>query len=346
MIVSIQFCKMKKLFLSLSLAILGCSSPIQLTLGTPTQIPTAVATQILAPTQTPLAPPEPGTEQNPLILALGPSPRPSAEMISAGETIAAFIQSHTGYKVVTVVKSSEADLVEAIKMGNAHIVSLSPFGYLLARESYLVTIILASLRDDQAFYGAQFIANRESKFISYYDAERNENTADATAALKQFQDKKPCWSDSASPSAYVVPLGFLTQSQVQIRSAAFLEGQLNVVRAVYADDICNFGATYIDARQLPSLEANYPDVMDRVVVIWRAPKIIPYENISLSNLLPIEMRRVLQRAFIDLMLTPEGKAAIQTVYGIDKLQVAEDAMYDEFASYVKASGLDLADLIE
>ena len=344
MIVRIQFCNMKKLFLALTLAILGCSSPVQLILGTPTPIPTP--TQMPAPTQTPLAPPEYGTKQNPLILALGPSPRASTEMISAGEVIAAFIESHTGYKVVTVVPSSETALAEAISKGNAHIVSLSPFGYELARRNNFVTVILASLRNKQAFYGAQFIANRKSEFTSYYDAKLGENTADAIVALKQFQDKKPCWSDVTSPSAYVIPLGLLTQAQVKIRSAAFLEGQLNVVRAVYADGICDFGATFIDARQLPSLEANYPDVMDRVVVIWRAPKIIPYENISLSNSLPLEMRRVLQRAFIDMMITPEGKAAIQTVYGIDDFQAAEDVMYADFELYVKASGLGLADLIK
>jgi phosphonate transport system substrate-binding protein len=247
---------------------------------------------------------------------------------------------------VTVVPSSETALVEAIGKGNAHMASLSPFGYLLARENDSVTAILASLHDKQTLYGAQFIANRKSNFISYYDAKLDENTADAAVALKQFQDKKPCWSDTASPSGHVIPLGFLTQAQVKIRSAAFLEGQLNVVRAVYADGICDFGATFIDARQLPSLEANYPDVMDQVVVIWRTPKIIPYENISLSNSLPLEMRRVLQRAFIDLMLTPEGKSAMQVVYGMDEVQIAEDATYADFALYVKVSGLDLAGLIK
>jgi phosphonate transport system substrate-binding protein len=344
MIVRIQFCEMKNFFLVLSLAILGCSSPVQLILGTPIMNPTP--THIPAPTLTPIAPPELGTEKNPLILALGASAHPSAEMVSGGKVIAALIESRTGYRVVTVIPSSESDLVEAIDKGNTHIASLSPFGYLLARENNSVTAILASLRNHQALYSAQFIANRKSNFISYYDPERDANTADTVVALKQFQAKKPCWSDTSSPSAYVVPLGLLTQSQVKTRSAAFLEGQLNVVRAVYADDICNFGATYTDARQLPSLEADYSDVMDRVVVIWRAPKIIPYENISLSNSLPIEMRRILQRAFIDFMLTPEGKAAVQTVYGIDELQIAEDTMYADFASYVKASGLDLAELIK
>ncbi len=97
---------------------------------------------------------------------------------------------------------------------------------------------------------------------------------------------------------------------------------------------------------LPALEADYPDVMDKVNVIWRVPNIIPYENISVSNSVPLEMRRVIQRAFIDLMLTPEGKAAIQTAYGIDEFQVVEDAMYTDFALYVDASGLDLTTLIE
>jgi phosphonate transport system substrate-binding protein len=344
MIVPMQYFRLKKFLVILSLAIFGCAFPVHVTLGTPTLTPTSI--QLPLPTQTPLPTPDPGTEKNPLILALGVSPHPSPELIASGEMIAAFIESHTGYQVVTVVLPSEKDLVEALNKGNAHIALLSPFAYLLAREQDSVTAILASVRDGQMFYGAQFITNRESKFISYYDNERKENTAEAAAALKQFQDKKPCWSDTASPSAYVIPLGVLNQAQVQVSNAAFLEGQLNVVRAVYAEDICDFGATFIDARELPALEANYPDVMEKVVVIWRLPNVIPYENISMATSLPLEMRRVIQRAFIDLMLTPEGKSAMQTVYGMDEVQIAEDAMYADFAAYTKVSGLDLTDLIK
>ena len=138
----------------------------------------------------------------------------------------------------------------------------------------------------------------------------------------------------------------LNQLDVKTRLGAFLEGQPSVVRAVYADDICDFGVTFIDARRSPTLEANYPDVLDKVIVIWRLPNVIPYENISISTALPIEMRRVIQRAFIDLMLTPQGKTAIQTVYGIDELQIAEDPLYEEFKKYVDDSKLDLRDLID
>jgi phosphate/phosphite/phosphonate ABC transporter binding protein len=337
---------MKKFLLILFLAILGCSFPVQLTASTPTLIPTPTRSETPTLTPPPPTPAELGTKENPLILALAPSPRSSAEAVAAGEVIAAFLESRTGYTIVAVAPVTENVLVDALDKGNAHIAALSPFGYLLARKNDSVTAILASTSNGQLFYGAQFIANRDSGFVSYYDAARNENTAEAAEALSQFKDKKACWSDMTSPSGYVVPLGVLNQAQVQISSGAFIEGQPSVVRAVYADDICDFGATFVDARQLPALESDYADVMDKVVVIWRVPQIIPYENISLATTLPVEMRRVIQRAFIDLMLTPEGKAAIQTVYGIDEFQVIEDTLYADFSLYVNASGIDLAGLIE
>jgi ABC-type phosphate/phosphonate transport system substrate-binding protein len=247
---------------------------------------------------------------------------------------------------VTVVPDSEADLVDAFGRGNAHIAVFSPFAYLLAYENGDVTAALASVRSGATLYGAQFIANRKGEFKSFYDEGRGENTAEAPIALAQFKDKKPCWSDIGSPSGYVVPLGLLNQSNVAVRSGAFLEGQPSVVRAVYAADICDFGATFIDARKSPTLESDYKDVLDKVMVVWRIPTVIPYENVSFASSLPIEMRRVLLRAFVDVMVSTEGKAAMQKIYGMEALQPVEDESYAEFASYVRASGLDLHALID
>lgn len=343
--VNIQSSKMKKVLLALILFfILGCSFPLRVTLGTPTATPTLEATS--TPTQTPQATAQPGTDQNPLILALAPSTHPTDAFIAAGDVIAAFIESKTGYRVVTVIPSSELALVEALAKGNAQIASLTPYGFVLARGDNSASAVLARVRDGKAFYGAQIIVNRDKDFTAYFDETRSENTAEAVDAMKQFQDKKPCWSDEESPSGYVVPLGLLTESQVQPRSGAFLEGQPNVVRAVYAADICDFGATFIDARTNPILEADYPDVLDKVIVVWRIPEIIPYENISVASSLPFEMRRVIQRAMIDLMGTPEGKSAMQTVYGFDEVQPVEDAAYETFIKYVNASELDLTSLIK
>ena len=340
-----QSCKMKKVLLFITLLFtLGCSFPLHVTLGTPTAIPTLTPTP--GPTVAPQTPPEPGTEQNPLILALTPSPRPTDPVIAAGDVLAAYLEERTGYRIVTVIPASEAALVDSLAKGNAHIASLSPYAFVMARGDNSVSALLARVRSGEMFYGAQILINREGEFTAYFDEARGENTVDAAAALIQFADKKPCWSDEFSPSGYVVPLGLLNQAQVTTRSGAFLEGQPNVVRGVYADDICDFGATFVDARENPVLEADYPDVMDKVLVAWRIPEIIPYENISMSASLPFEMRRNIQRAFLDFMITPEGKAAMQTVYGFDEMSPVEDAAYAEFILYVNASGLDLAELLD
>ncbi|MBL8050930.1 MAG: PhnD/SsuA/transferrin family substrate-binding protein, partial [Anaerolineales bacterium] len=128
---------MQKIYIILSLAILGCSFPVQITLGNPTPTPEPTA----LPTQTPQTTGEIGSESNPLILALAPSPRPADNVIAAGEVIAAFIQSRTGYRVVTVIPASEPLLIDAIAKNNAHIAPLSPYGYVIAYQNNHVTAL-------------------------------------------------------------------------------------------------------------------------------------------------------------------------------------------------------------
>ncbi len=336
---------MKKLLLTILLLLSACNFPI-LREQTATPAPTVAPVSTLVP-NIPLQPtPQPGTDANPLILALTPSAHPSADVVSAGQLLAAQLQALTGYTIVTVAPASEVDLVQAFSLGNAHIGALSPFGYALAYENGNINAALASARNGQVLYGAQFIARADQGFKSYFDPARNENTADMFKALSQFNDKKPCWSDMASPSGYVVPLGFLNQAGVQVSTPAFVEGQAPVVRAVYGKGICDFGATYIDARALPALESDYPDVMEKVTVIWRIPPIIPYEQIVFASSLTPEMKSTLLRAFIDFAGTPEGKAAVQKVYGLDVLQPAEDRQYKDFITYVDKSGIDLHALLK
>ncbi|GAB4538888.1 MAG: hypothetical protein Fur002_03100 [Anaerolineales bacterium] len=331
----------KKLFLTFAFAALACNFPIQFALQPESTLaPTPAFTATPAPT------PALGAQANPLILALAPSAQPDPDMTSAGERIAAFLESRSGYRFVVIAPSSESSLVEALRKNNAHIAILSPMAYALARQDNSVTALFASARNGKIFYAAQFIANRDSEFQRYFDVERGENSAEAAQALSQFRDKKPCWSDALSPSGYILPLGILKKNQINTQDGAFLQGQANVVRAVYAGNICNFGATYVDARALPALEAEAPDVSERVLVVWRTPEILPYENISVSAALPYDMRRVIQRALIDLLLTPEGKQDFRLVYGIDEMQVAEDSMYAEFLDYVQASGVDLNALLQ
>lgn len=331
------------LLLGIVFALANCNLP-RLVITQVTETPTL---EVL-PTDTPLPllpAAELGLVENPLILALPPSAN-SPEQINAAKTIAAQFTERTGYVVVTVVPDSYTALVEAFEKGNAHIALLDPYSYTLAYQKDLVRASFAILKDGDDKYGAQFIATRSGGFKSYYDPATEENTADAQTALAQFSDKKPCWSDETSPSGYVIPLGFLNRNQIPIRSAAFVQGHPTVVRSLYASGICDFGATYIDARKFPSLEDEFPDLMEKVIVVWHIPEIIPYDVLAFSTNMPQPMRDLFAGLIPAIMQTDEGSAAFKTAYEIEELRAVNDAFYDDFRTYVRESRIDLSTLVK
>jgi phosphonate transport system substrate-binding protein len=336
---------MKRLVLLLLVGIYGCglrNNPH----------PTASSTPIIAtvtPTVTPLVPLPTaalGDVKNPLILSLAPAPRLDPNVLNASKVLIAHLEKSTGYQFTTIAPTSETDLIHRFQNGNAHIGVLSPFGYLLASENGNVDAAFARQQDGSAFYGAQFIVRSDAGFLPHFDSVKNENTADVSTALAQFQNKKPCWADPLSPSGYVAPLGFLNEAGVQTNDPAFVAGQPTVVRAVYAQGVCDFGATYIDARTYPGLEDSFPDVLTKVIVVWRTPNIIPYDTLVFASNMDNDMRRILIRAFVDAMDTSDGSSAMQTLYGMDTMQVAQDGQYQDFRKAVKASGLDLSSLVK
>jgi len=81
-------------------------------------------------------------------------------------------------------------------------------------------------------------------------------------------------------------------------------------------------------------------------VAWRTLNIIPYEILVFASNIDNDTRRILIRAFVDAMDTPDGSSAMQTLYGIDTMQVAQDGQYQDFRKAVEASGLDLSSLVK
>jgi len=320
-----------------------CSIPGVRVTKEATQTSIAVTPTDTAPPPLPTA--ELGLAENPLILALAPSANSQAQ-IDAAKLIASQFTERTGYTIVTIVPDSYIALVEALEKGNAHIVLLDPYSYDLAYQKGLVRASYAVLKDGEGKYGAQFLATRRGGFQTYFNSLIGTNFGDAGAALAQFADKKPCWSDETSPSGYIIPLGFLNKYQVITKPAAFVEGHPTVVRSLYASGICDFGATYIDARKFPSLEDEFPDLMEQVIVIWRIPDIIPYEVFAFSTNMPQGMRDLFANLIPAILQTDSGKAAFKTAYNIEELQVVNDAYYDEFRTYVDESGIELSTLVK
>lgn len=332
----------------IALLLTSCYAP-RIILTEPTSTATSTATVVnVTPTDTappPFATAELGLAENPLILALPPSAN-SQEQIDAANVIASQFTERTGYTVVTVIPDSYLALVDALEQGNAHIVVLDPLAYELAYQKGLVQAAYAVLREDEGKYGAQFLASRKGGFTSYFDEGTGENLDEAPIALAQFADKKPCWTDETSPSGYVVPLGYLNANQIATKPAAFVEGHPTVVRSLYASGICDFGATYIDARKFPSLEDEFPDLLEQVIVVWQIPPIIPYEVVAFSTRMPPGMRELFASFVPAIMQTESGKAAFNTAYGIEQMEPVNDGYYEEFHRYVSASGLDLSTLLK
>ena len=334
-----------------ALSLANCNLPrIDLAPATPTStsIPSNVTPTATLPP--PFATVELGLAENPLILALPPSPDGNGDaqaQIAAAKVIASQFTERTGYTVVTILPKSYAELVQALENGNAHIVLLDPYAYELAYQKDLVRAAYAVLKDGEGTYGAQFLASRKGGFVSYFDEGLDENTTDDPAvALAQFAGKKPCWSDKTSLSGYVIPLGYLNANQILTKPPAFVEGHPTVVRSLYATGICDFGATYIDARKFPSLEDEFPDLIEQVMVVWQIPPIIPHQVLAFSTKMPPGMRELFTSLVPAILQTEAGKAAFKTAYDIDEVEPVNDGYYEEFQFYVKASEVDLTTLVK
>jgi phosphate/phosphite/phosphonate ABC transporter binding protein len=291
------------------------------------------------------APPDLGTEANPIIMALAPSAT-TQELIASGDAIAALLSAETGLVIKTTVPTSYSALVEAMGSGNAHIGWLPPFPYIIVKEKGYGDVGLATVRYGRDHYPTQYEAAVSSGFTAYFDNEKGESTADAATALAQFADKKPCWTDPLSSSGYIIPSGYLANLGIKTKAAAFVQGHPTVIRALYAGGICDFGATHDGIMTDKNLLEAFPDLNDKVVIIWRSDPVIPNDNVSYASSVPEELRQKITDALLKIADTEDGKAALNAVYQIEGLKVVDDTFYDEFRVLLEASGVDVSSLVK
>jgi phosphonate transport system substrate-binding protein len=324
-----------------SLILSACAKPTPAPTAAPTK-PPVVATE--APTAVPTEAPKPlGTADNPIVIALAPSA--TAEQLTVGgEAIAKKLNELTGYTYSVIIPNSYTALIEAMASGNAQVGFMPTFAYLLAKQAGAAEVQLVVVRNGADFYGAQFLANVDSGFTSYFDAATNKNTADATTALAQFKDKRPCFTDPLSVSGYIIPGGLLKQYGLTYKTPAAVQGHPAVVAALYVGGICDFGATYIDAR---TSDKTHADVMEKIVVIWRTDNIIPNDNVSFSSAMPADISAKVKEGLLAMADSADGKEILKTAgYEIQGLKVAEDSFYDAFRAALQASGIDITTMVK
>ncbi len=320
----------------------ACNLPTAVPSMTPT--PTTALTATVTPTAEPTPKPDLGDNANPILLALPPTQFPDTVTVANGQTLATLLEEQTGYRIVAVAPTTHFELIEALKIGNAHIAVLPMFAIVKAYNQEAVQAAFASTQDDVASYGAQFVA-RSDRFTAYYNPSDKKNTAEAPEALAQFSGKKACWTEPTSPSGYLVPAGILGWYKIPTQEGAFLQSQFAVVRAVRSGEICDFGGTYIDARTYPALKDEYPFIMDEVIVVWQVPPIIPYDGLFLSRTVPANVSAKLKHALDLVYATDDGKTLFDSLFGFKGVIAVEDIFYTEFTRVINASPVNLKDLV-
>ncbi len=241
-----------------------------------------------------------------------------------------------------------ADLISDLRAGKVHIVFLQPFTYLWAQERGLVRPAFVTNHFGVYQYGGQFLANVTSNFTIYFDPAKNLNTTNAAIALKQFENKRPCWVEPTSASGYVVPLGLLAEQGVKIKDGVITLSHTSVVRALYVNGICDFGITFAttgDPRTASAITQDLTDVMNRVVIIYQIDPIIPNLNISFHTSVPKEMRDDLSFALQNLVKDQKQLFSNANDYEISDLQPADDTLYDPLRKYLKLSEVNLDTLL-
>ena len=308
--------------------------------------PTAAAPTTAAPTTAAAttAPVQLGTADHPLIMALAPSATTDA-LIASGNKIADLLSKQTGLTIKAVVPTNYQALIQAMCSGNGQIGYLPPFAYLVAHQKMTkdasgkdvpcADVAFVSLRAGQDHYATQFIGPT-GVFTPG-------TTLDA---LKQFSGKKPCWTDPLSASGYVIPASLLAQNSVKTKAAAFVQGHPTVVRAVYAGGICDFGATFVDARTDSGIQKDLPDVNQKITVNYKTDNIIPNDTIGFAYDVPADLRAKLASGMDAVSKSTDGAAALKSLYAIDGLKTVDDTFFDQFRVLLASSGIDIASLVK
>jgi phosphonate transport system substrate-binding protein len=194
-------------------------------------------------------------------------------------------------------------------------------------------------------YGTQFMANVSLGARSYFDPLTNINTAEPVIALGQFAGLRPCWVDPESLAGYIVPAGILLQLGVTSQPAVWSQTTTAVIRSLYVDGVCDFGATFSisgDPRTSSEILNDLPDVMSRVRIIWRSEALIPNLSLSYGKDVDLKMSKDLTNAWLELNNQPDALSWLTTMldYDIQAIRPISNSYFDALRSYFDTLQVD------
>jgi phosphonate transport system substrate-binding protein len=264
-----------------------------------------------------------GTEENPVIWAFVPSVD-TARVSAGSQKVAELLHASTGLYFKTFIATDYVGVIEALKAKppKAHMSSLATAAYILAADQKVSEAALVSVRNGTAFYKGQIITRPDS----------------GIKKLADIKGRTFARVDPLSASGWIIPslmlkgAGIDLDKDIKVVDAG---GHPAVVTAVYSGQ-ADAGACFVDARA--QVQKDYPDVMEKVVVIQESGN-IPNDGVQFHPSVKPELRAKIVDAILALIKTEEGKAAINNAYQWTGLEKHDDTFYDAFRQVLQAAGV-------
>lgn len=292
-----------------------------------------------------------GDPENPFVFGIVVAREGDLDRAAAMEELTERLSSDTGLSFVTQQTGSYAELLTGMRAGAVHAAFLQPFTYIIAQQRGYATAALITKHYGVEAYATSFLANAsDPDLTAYFDPNSGKSTAGPEEALPQFAGKRPCWVDSMSASGYVAPLGYLVQNEVDLQPPLFMMSHTGVVRALYIQGICDFGAVFGilgDPRTASVIQQDLPDVMSKVVVVWQSDAVIPTLNLSIQSQVPEASRIQIIEAVVDLAAASDGNTLLTRANGyvIQGVREIEDSYYDPLRGLLRDSSVNIRTLL-
>ncbi len=302
---------------------------------TPTPIP---------PTETPYPDVALGLEDNPIIIAYVVSSSPENFILNSQDLIDS-LKASSGYEIQFKPYVDAVEAFNDLRQSKIHFFFMQPLTYLAASERDLINPLLVSNHFGLYNYGTQFFVNKDSSFNYYFDEKTNKSTTTAEFALRQFEGKRPCWTEPSSLSGTIVPYGILAKIGVHFLPPTYLQNPSSVIRALYIKGICDFGAAYAysgDPRTSSQVINDLPDILSQIQVVWQSEPFIPSLGLGASIGVPPHIQNEVRTLLIDLSTTDEGKLMITNAlqYDVQGFLPIEDDFYNTLREYVEAANIN------
>jgi len=270
-----------------------------------------------------------GTEENPIIFVAVPSGEQD-RVLAGFEKVTDIVYDETGLVIQPFVAASYTAAIESLcaEEPQAHMGALATFSYILAAEKGCADVALVSTRYGAAFYNGQFLVHADS----------------GLETLEDLAGTDMCRPYPLSTSGDIIPGIMLKAVGVDVNEMNQIidTGSHEATAVAVLNGDCDWGATYIDARS--RVEDEYADtIMDETVVIAVEPD-IPNDGIQFHPDFPADVRAKLVTAFLGMVDTEEGLAALDEAYQWGGLEEHDDTFYDQFRQILDAGGVSAADI--